>query len=56
MRNDSKYSVILPQGPLGISATDTMINDPSNIMGVLQKIQTIYLVFGIIGIIGCQLG
>ncbi|WP_041285873.1 hypothetical protein [Desulfomonile tiedjei] len=52
LRNGSKYSVILPQGPLGISATNTLIEDPSNVMNVLQKIQKTYLFIGIVCIIG----
>lgn len=37
MRNDSRYSVILPQGPLGIFATGTVIDDPSNFMASSGK-------------------
>ncbi len=56
MRNDSRYSVILPQEPLGISATGRVIDDPSNVMNVLRKIQKTYFVFGIIGIVAVPIG
>ncbi len=56
LRSGSKHSVMLPQGSLGISAMDTTIRDPSNLLlgsdvgNVLQKIQKVYFLLGVLGL------